>query len=221
MQARFAEGIMATRALSILALAAVVATVSTVCALAESSSDAMVKNRDSEKKAAEPRPYLVNPQTRPELTNPEIRPEVTLQCRSESGSKELRCTEVARATAPESIAKPMVKPESAFATSLSLHTANNLATKETTTKFLHGITGNKSLAQKAAPTFMRISKSLPVRYGLAAAVLGTGAIAIYGYLPGGDAKAATNPPAGNLTYILVGKIDPSGTYSAVAADKKP
>ena len=124
-------------------------------------------------------------------------------------------------TAPAPIAKRLIQPETAFATSFSLHTANNLATKETTIKFLRGVTGNASLAQKVTPTFLRISKSLPARYGLAVAVLGTGAIAVYEHLPGGDAKATTKPPKGSLTYVLVGKIDPSGTFREETAGKKP
>jgi hypothetical protein len=213
MVVRGAEGIMATRALSILALAAVVVTGSAVCALAESKSEAAIKNPRPESKTPEASSELVNPNTRPELTNPNIRAGLTLRCQPQLGSTQVLCSE----TAPS--AKPLIKSETTFATSFSLHTANNLATKETTAKFLQSVTGNQSLARKFTPTFMRISKSVPARYGLAAVVLGSGAIAVYERFYGDDDKTAAKPSQGGLTYVLVGEVDRNGNYKEAARQK--
>jgi len=119
------------------------------------------------------------------------------------------------------VAKPFVQADAAFATLFSIHTANNLATKDTATKFLRGITGSPSMAQKVAPTFLRITKSLPARYGLAAAMLGSGAIAIYERVPAGVVTPTTKPSDANMVYVLRGEIDSNGNFQEKTAGKKP
>jgi hypothetical protein len=128
------------------------------------------------------------------------------------------CSQPAAAPA----APRLVQPDALFATSFSLHTANNLSTTESTIKFLRGVTGNTSLAQKVTPTLMRFSKAAPTRVGLAVAVLGTGALAVYERLAGDDDKAAAKPAEGSGTYVFVGEIDQNGIFrKEVAGNKKP
>lgn len=107
----------------------------------------------------------------------------------------LACRNSVTATTPslQDRLKKTVDPSTAFVSSSSLWVANNLATPETTTRFLRGVTGSQSLAQKIAPAAMRISKSLPARAGLAVAILASGGVALYEGLFSDDAAAAGKP----------------------------
>jgi hypothetical protein len=111
--------------------------------------------------------------------------------------------------------RKQVDSKSVLVSSSSLWVANNLATKDSTTKFLRGVTGSDSLARKIAPTAMRISKSLPARAGLAVAVLASGGIALYEGLFGDDPAPAASAPGGKPVEMrFIGVIDPSGQFRA-------
>lgn len=110
-----------------------------------------------------------------------------------------------------------IDPKTAVVSSSSLWAANNLATQETAARFLQGVTGSQSLAQKIAPTAMRISKSLPARAGLAVAVLASGGVALYEGLFGDDGTAAGNAPANKPVEMrLIGTFDRNGIFQSAA-----
>jgi hypothetical protein len=147
-----------------------------------------------------------------------------LRCKTEGQPPKVTCVEE-----PQSMFAPVkrpVEPMSVFATTFSLHTANNLATRDSTAKFLRGLTGSSKVARKVTPTFMRISKSLPARYGLGVAVLASGAIAVYEMANGPIENSLTAPAAKPGTVFAaegfrkIGEIDPaSGAFRAEVASK--
>jgi hypothetical protein len=151
-------------------------------------------------------------------------PDLTLRCRSRLGSAQLLCTETSL-LAPS---KRPVEPKTLFGTSLSLHMANNLATKDSTAKFLRSVTGNAKFANKAAPTLMQLSKSMPARYGLAFAVIGSGALVVYQYLGGDGGQAEAKPLARGSSYEVsssafkkIGEVGADGVFRAAPAAKTP
>jgi hypothetical protein len=138
-----------------------------------------------------------------------------LACHSLQEGQRLLCKQVPAPVPPNSSALlGNIAPDAAFGTALSLHMANNLATEESTAKLLQGLTGSEAFGAKAAPEILRLSRSAPARYGLWIAVLGTGAIAVYESLSGGQPE----PAASSLTtstdslsrYRLLGLVDSSG-----------
>jgi hypothetical protein len=151
-----------------------------------------------------------------------LSPDLTLRCRPQLGSAQIVCTETPLAGA----SKRLVEPQAVFGTSLSLHMANNLATKNSTAKLLHSVTGNAKFANKAAPTLMRLSKSVPARYGLAIAVIGSGALVVYEYLGGDGGQAEAKPIARSPSYEVpstafkkIGEVGADGVFRAEPAAK--
>lgn len=151
-------------------------------------------------------------------------PDLTLRCRSQLGSAQIVCTE----SSLVSPSKRLVEPQTVFGTSLSLHMANNLATKTSTAKLLQSVTGNAKFANKAAPTLMQLSKSMPARYGLAIAVIGSGALVVYEYLGGDGGKAEAKPLARGSSYEVpssafkkIGEVGADGVFRPAPAAKTP
>ncbi len=158
------------------------------------------------------------------LRSRDTKNERLLRCKTEGQPPKVTCVEQSPSMFPPG--KRPVEPMSVFATSFSLHTANNLATRDSTAKFLRGVTGSPNVARKVTPTFMKISKSLPTRYGLGVAVLASGAIAVYEMANGPIEKSLTRPAAKPGTVFAaegfrkIGEIDPaSGAFRAEVASK--
>jgi hypothetical protein len=151
-------------------------------------------------------------------------PDLTLRCRPQLGSAQIVCTESSLA----SPSKRLVEPQTVFGTSLSLHMANNLATKSSTAKLLQSVTGNAKFASKAAPTLMQLSKSMPARFGLAFAVVGSGALVVYEYLGGDGGQAQAKPLARGSSYEVpstafkkIGEVGADGVFRPAPAAKSP
>jgi hypothetical protein len=179
---------------------------------------ASTSDRPARSQTAPQKPYAQRP---PAGASGQISPSLLCSISPDAPAR-LVCTH--RLTPPppslEERLKRTVSPSTAFVSTSSLWVANNLATPETATRFLQGVTGNPTLAQKIAPTALRISKSLPARAGLAVAILASGGIALYEGLFSDDANAASTPgapaPSKPVEVRLLGVFDQNGTFRSGA-----